>query len=230
MLDTVFFELEGVLADTSGARKEALLSALHDEGFALTDEEFRDSCAGLAVDDALRAAALLRGVTPDDTAIGLAAARAERAYRGRIGKGLSLVDGAREALERLHAVARLGLVTRSARSEAQFVLSLGRLEDFFSCVVTADDVPAGKPSAMPFRAALARLERVRQHRSRGLVVALEDALPGIRAARAAGVACVVVGDVPAHVALEADGFLPSITGLTPDALFALAVPRGNPLA
>lgn len=228
MLDTVFFELEGVLADTAVARKEALLSALHDDGIALTDQEFRDCCAGLAVEDALRAAARLRGATPDDTAVSLGAARAERAYRGRIGKGLTLVEGAREVLERLHAVARLGLVTRSARSEAQFVLSLGRLEDFFSCVVTADDVATGKPSAVPFRAALSRLERVRQHRARGLVVALEDALPGVRAARAASIACVVVGDVPAHVALEADGFLPSITGLTPDSLFALAVPRGNP--
>jgi hypothetical protein len=40
---------------------------------------------------------------------------------------------------------------------------------------------------------------------------------------------VVVGDVPAHVALEADGFVTSIAGLTADALQALVAPRSEPI-
>ena len=62
------------------------------------------------------------------------------------------------------------------------------------------------------------------------IVAVEDGLPGIRAARAAGIPCVVVGDVPAHVALEADGYLPSIAGLTAARLLEIAAPRSEPIA
>jgi beta-phosphoglucomutase-like phosphatase (HAD superfamily) len=61
------------------------------------------------------------------------------------------------------------------------------------------------------------------------VVAIEDGLAGINAARAAGIATVVVGDVPAHVAIEADGYIPSIAGLTPDSLLSLVAPRNEPI-
>jgi hypothetical protein len=40
---------------------------------------------------------------------------------------------------------------------------------------------------------------------------------------------VVVGDVPAHVALEADGYVASIAGLTADALLSLVAPRNEPI-
>jgi beta-phosphoglucomutase-like phosphatase (HAD superfamily) len=112
----------------------------------------------------------------DETAIALAAHRAERAYRAYIGKGLTLVDGARETLERLHDSVRLALVTRTPRNDAMFVLSLARVEHLFTCVVAAEDAPP-KPSPEPYRLALARLQRSRARVVRGTVVAIEDGLP-----------------------------------------------------
>lgn len=229
MLDTVLFELEGVLADTGSARREALLAILRGNGIELTAQEYRDTCAGLETEEAVRAAHRLRAVPLDDTGASLTARRAEDRYRASLGKGLVLMEGARETLERLHAMTRLGLVTRAGRAEAGFVLSLARLDHLFTCVVAAEDVRAPKPSPEPYRVALERLPprgRVR----RGTIVALEDGLSGIRSARGAGIACVVVGDVPAHVALEADGYLPSIAGLTAAALSAVVAPRSEPIA
>lgn len=219
MLDTVFFELEGVLADTATARRDALLETLTRAGVALDDAEYRETCAGLGVEEAVRAAFRRHGAAEDDTAVALTALMAERAYRTHLGKGIMLVEGAREVVERMHAVARLALVTRASRAEAQFVLSLARLEHCFGCVVAAEDAPSPKPSPEPYRRAIARLRR--SGPARGIAVAIEDALPGIRAARAAGLACVVVGDVPAHVALEADGYRPVLSGLGPDELLDL---------
>jgi beta-phosphoglucomutase-like phosphatase (HAD superfamily) len=60
-------------------------------------------------------------------------------------------------------------------------------------------------------------------------VALEDERPGIQAAHGAGVPCVVVGDLPAHVALEADAWLPSLAGLTAEQLLSLVAPRIEPI-
>jgi beta-phosphoglucomutase-like phosphatase (HAD superfamily) len=94
--------------------------------------------------------------------------------------------------------------------------------------VAAEDAPA-KPSPEPYKLALARLQRARARLVRGTVVAIEDGLPGIRSARAAGLATVVVGDVPAHVALEADGYVASIAGLTAESLLSLVAPRIEPI-
>ena len=228
MLDTVLLELEGVIADTGEARRDAIFAALRADGVQVPESEYRDLCAGLAFDEAVRAAFRGAGRGRDETAIALAAHRAERAYRAYIGKGLTLVDGARETLERLHDSVRLALVTRAPRNEAMFVLSLARVEHLFTCVVAAEDAPP-KPSPEPYRLALARIQRARARVVRGTVVAVEDGLPGIQSARAAGLATVVVGEVPAHVALEADGYIASIAGMTADSLLSLVAPRIEPI-
>lgn len=228
MLDIVVLELEGVIADTGEARRDALFAALRADGVLLPGNEYRDLCAGLSFEDAVRAAFRGVGRARDATAISLAAHRAERAYRAYIGKGLTLVEGARETLERLHEKVRLALVTRSPRSDAMFVLSLARVEHLFTCVVASEDAPS-KPSPEPYRLALTRLQRARAKMVRGSVVAIEDGLAGIQSARGAGLATLVVGDVPAHVALEADGYVSSIAGLTADTLLSLVAPRNEPI-
>jgi HAD superfamily hydrolase (TIGR01509 family) len=228
MLDTVLLELEGVIADTGEARRDAIFAALRADDIQLPLAEYRELCAGLSFEEAMRAAYRGVGRGRDETAIALAAHRAERAYRAYIGKGLTLVEGARETLERLHDSVRLALVTRAPRNDAMFVLSLARVEHLFTCVVAAEDAPA-KPSPEPYKLAMARLQRARARVARGTAVAIEDGLPGVQSARAAGLATVVVGDVPAHVALEADGFVTSIAGLTADALQALVAPRSEPI-
>src|SRR6185369_13324043 len=72
MVDAVLLEWEGVLADTSVARREALLRALAEEGVQYE---------ALETDPALA---------------DLVALRATRAFAERIGKGLVLLPGARE--------------------------------------------------------------------------------------------------------------------------------------
>lgn len=228
MLDTVLLELEGVVTDTGEARRDAVFAALNADGIPLQIAEYRELCAGLGFEEAVRAAYRNAERGGDETAISIAAHRAERAYRAYIGKGLTLVEGARETLERLHDSVRLALVTRASRDDAMFVLSLARIEHLFTCVVAAED-SAPKPSPEPYRLALARIQRARARVARGTVIAIEDGLPGVLSARAAGLATVVVGDVPAHVALEADGYIASIGGLTADGLLSLVAPRSEPI-
>lgn len=221
MLDTVLFEFDGVLVDTAEARHDALCAALIAEGVTLTDSEYRDWCAGFGFEDGARAVLRERGAAVDETVLGLVAARAERAFRAYVGKGVTLVDGARDLIDRLLPTSRLGIVSRVSRQEIALVLSLARLEDAFTCVIGAEDAFPPKPSAAPYLAALARLAKVRQPKPRSISVALEDCWQGLRAARAAGLPCIAVGNLPAHVALEGDALLPSLAGATPELLEAL---------
>jgi beta-phosphoglucomutase-like phosphatase (HAD superfamily) len=230
MLDSVLFELDGVLADTAEARRDALLSTLAAEGVVLSDTEYRETCGGLTFEEAVRAASALRGAPADGPALSVAALRAERTFRAYLGKGLTMTDGARDVADRFAAVARLGIVTRVGRAEAELILELARLDHVFTCVIAAEDAFPTKPAPAPYRKALERLERQRPIATRALVVALEDSLAGIRSARSAGIACVAVGDLPAHVAMEANALVGTIKGLTPDGLLALVTRSAEPIA
>jgi beta-phosphoglucomutase len=226
MIDAVLFEFDGVLADTGGARSDALRSTLHEDGVALSANEYREHCAGRSFSDAVRAALELRGVVLDETGVDLLVLRAERAYGVAVGKGITLADGVPQVVERLAGSVRLGIVTRAARREVDSVLALAGLDHAFTVVVTAEDVSAGKPSPLPFRVALERLARLRPTPA-SACVALEDTLAGIRSARAAGLRAVAVGALPAHVAMEADGLLPALSGLTLAALERLVARDGE---
>lgn len=230
MLDAVLFEFEGVIADTATARREALAYVFAEDGLQLSAEDYRDVCAGRATPDAVRAAIARCGVTLDETGLELLALRVDRAFSSHLGKGVMLVDGAREALERLAGRARLGIVTRASRRDVDFVLNLARMEDLFACVVGVEDAYPPKPDASAYHTALRRMERRGPVSGNGVVVALEDALDGIVGARKAGMRCVAVGDLPAHVAMEADALIPAITGLDAAALALLIRRDGEEFA
>ena len=85
--------------------------------------------------------------------------------------------------------------------------------------MTADDVAADAPSRESYELAIAHLDR-RRAVKRERVVVLATSAPHIRAARESGLRTIAVG-APAHVALEADASVPSLAGVTMDAVDAL---------
>ena len=226
MIDAVLFEFDGVLADTTSARGEALRSTLREDGITLSADEYREHCAGRSFAEAVRAALELRGVRLDETGIDLLVLRTDRAYGAAVGKGVTLADGVPQVVERLAASVRLGIVTRASRRDVEFVLGLAGLDHAFTCLVTGEDFTTGKPSPAPYRVALERLSKLRATQP-SACVALEDTLAGIRSARAAGVRAVAVGALPAHVAMEAHGLVPKIAGLSLEVLQRLVARDGE---
>lgn len=213
MVDAVLFEFEGVLADTRDARRDALFAALAEEGVILDDTAYREHCAWLPVRSAVRAAFRVADVSRDATSVELTAVKAEQRFSARVEMGVSLADGARTLVEVLQSTARLGIVSRAARRDIDRTLALAELEHAFEFVVSDDDPFAPKPSPAPYQGAIERLSR-RRSVVTGNVVALEDGPAGIRSARSAGLRCVAVGALPLHLAVDADGLLPSLVGQT----------------
>ena len=226
-IDAVLVEFDGVLADTAAARRDAMCSVLEEDGLALSPEAYRDACAGLPTRDAVRGALARIGAPADETEMDLLTLRVDRAFSSHVGKGVMLVEGAREVMERIAARARVGIVTRANRRDVEFVLGLAQMEHIVSCVIGAEDASPSKPAPTPYLAALRRLERRRPISAEGLVVALEDSVPGIQSARAAGLRCIAVGDLPAHLAMEADAIIPAITGLDVRRIEQLTTRRGE---
>ena len=222
MIDAVLFEFEGVVADTRAARRKALVDTLQDAGVGLHDSEYIEQCASMPVRAAVRAAFALRSIARDEVAIELVAMHAERRFANLVETGLSLVDGAVDLIESLHGQTRLGIVSRASRAEIDATLALAQLDHSFEFVITGDDAFQPKPSPAVYLGALDRLARRRAVAPRN-VVALEDGPVGIRAAKAAGVRCAVVGSVPVHLALDADALIPSLVGQSAATLDALTL-------
>jgi HAD superfamily hydrolase (TIGR01509 family) len=225
MYEALLFELEGVLAETGPARRDALLRSLADDGLRLDAEQYDDACAGFPVREAAAAAVGVCDEIRDETALDLIALRAERYFAAAVAKGVSLAPGAREFVERAAGHTRLGIVTRASRRDAEVILGLAGWDGTFETVVTCDDVHTQKPSADPYEMALDRLAR-RKAVGPLSILALEDGPAGILAAQKVKMRCVAVGSVSAHHAVNADAYAPSLAGHTVESLFEL-VQRGQ---
>ena len=213
MVDAVLVEFDGVLADTRAARRAALVDTLKEDGITISESEYRDRCSAMPVRAAVRAAYAVRHVSADETTLELATVRAEKRFSVAVQSGLSLTSGARAFIEAAQARTRLGIVSRAARTDIEATLSLAQLEHAFEFIIADDDAFAPKPSPASYQGALERLKRRRAVNARN-VIALEDGSTGIHAAKGAGLRCAVVGALPVHVAVDADGMIPSLIAQT----------------
>jgi beta-phosphoglucomutase-like phosphatase (HAD superfamily) len=220
MADAVLLDWEGLLADTGSSRREALALALAAEGVALDDATYEDRCVGRSLRSVVASALGWRA--HDDTLVELVTLRAQRELAARIAQGFVVAPEVVRFVERAHLRAPVVIVTAAGRDETDAALRLTGLRDSFSVIVTADDVPEDAPSPTQIDAAMAHLARRRGGTvARERVLALATNRPAILAAREGGVRTVAVG-VPAHIAVEADGAIASLSGTTLDALDSLA--------
>lgn len=102
-------------------------------------------------------------------------------------KNVPVLPGAQDALERAYRGSRLGLATSAARPVAELVLERTGWTKYFEVVVSADDVPRGKPEPDVYLRALALM-----HADPGDGQAVEDSTNGIRSAHAAGLRVIAI--------------------------------------
>jgi len=212
MVDAVLLEWEGVLVDTRAARRDALRAALAAEGVAHTLSDDDEQLRGIGVAASVRTVLRHMGCT-DATLAELLALRASRAFADTLARGLLLAPGAEAFMRRLTARARVAVVTRASRAETEPALRMAGLEDAVTTIVCADDVAGETPCPAAFHAAIDRLRRVRAVEPRD-ALAVVDALPAIRAARAAGTRVLAVG-APAHEAMSADAAVDTLHDADP---------------
>jgi len=122
--------------------------------------------------------------------------------------------GARELVESLRAEVPLAIASGARREEIERMLRGAGLREAFVAVVGADDVTRGKPDPEPYLTALAALAP----RAAGLApvecLVFEDSVPGIAAARAAGMKVVGVAHTyPAAKLTLAHQVVDSLHGL-----------------
>jgi beta-phosphoglucomutase-like phosphatase (HAD superfamily) len=226
MADGVLLDWEGVLADSADARRDALRAALADEGIAFDEAAYERFGAGRSVRSAV--ARLLGTSAADATLAELVALRAEREFAARLQQGFAIDPAAARFVELAQLRAPVVIVTAAGRAESDAALRLAGLHDSCAAIVTADDVGGDAPAPASYELALAHLGRRRVVKASRVVV-LATGLPAILAAREAELRTVAV-EAPAHVALEADAAVDSLSGLTLDVIDALlGLSAGRPV-
>ena len=183
----VIFDFNGTLSDD-----EPLLLRLYTEmfrerlGWALTPQYYYDHLAGLSDREIIGAVVAEVGGDRDLTEQ-LLAERGTR-YRQMAGRDSPIRDSTVEAVTSLAATGLpMGIVTGAQRLDVELVLSNSPLAGLFQVIVTEEDVANGKPDPAGFRLAAELMDR-----RPDAILVFEDSLPGLRAARAAGMACIGV--------------------------------------
>ncbi|MEM1099652.1 MAG: HAD family phosphatase [Planctomycetota bacterium] len=193
------FDADGVLVDSYTPHFETWRLALAEHGVAYTEDDFRRDFGRTSLE-------ILADHMPQlDRATAIAVdAKKEAAYRALIVADFPPVVGVFDLLRSLQdagwpmAVGSSGPPENVAATVEGIASAMGGAHPFAATVSRAD-VTNGKPDPEVF---LIAAERLGVEPARCVV--LEDAVPGVRAAKAAGMACVaVLGTAPKSALREA---------------------------
>jgi HAD superfamily hydrolase (TIGR01509 family) len=211
VIDAVVFDLDGVLVQTEELWDEVRAGLAHERG-ARYDAEAQRAMMGMSSLEWSRYMHDELGLpdAPEEISAEVVRRMAAR-YRER----LPLIDGAREAVERMAARWPLGVASSSNRPLIDAVLELAGLTEYFAATVSSEEVPRGKPAPDVYLEAAARLDV-----DAARCAAIEDSHSGIRSAKGAEMRVIAVPNPsfpPGDEALaEADAVLDSLAGLTPE--------------
>jgi len=131
-----------------------------------------------------------------------------------------LTDGQATLRAMAEAGYRIAIVSGALASEIAMVVERFGLGRWVEATVSGDEVPEGKPNPAPY---LLGAERLGVPPEACLVI--EDAPPGVRAAKRAGMRCLAVDRTGDPEALYAAGADQVVTQLTPATVMTLAAAR-----
>jgi beta-phosphoglucomutase len=186
MIRAVLFDMDGVLIDSEPTHQAAAQAALRERGLPVPDDDdWERVFMGRPDRDGLIDWFAEHGINADVEEL---MAAKEVGVVARLADEVAACEDGQWLARALHARGvPLALVTGARRSEAELVLRRFDLGHLFAATVSADDVTIGKPDPEPYRRGAAALG---VPASECLVI--EDAIPGLRSAEAAGAAAVVV--------------------------------------
>jgi beta-phosphoglucomutase len=174
----VIFDLDGVLVDTSEFHRQSWFDLAEKEGYDMSDELFY-STFGMQNYQILP---LLAGGELSAERVDEMGKWKEHRYRELMGNELQAMEGAEGLVAELKGSGfLLAIGTSTPRENLEAILVHTRYSDYFDAYVTGEDVINGKPAPDTF---LKAAEKLGAEPSECVVV--EDAIPGVAAAKNAG--------------------------------------------
>lgn len=228
MIQAIFFDFNGVIINDERIHLKAYREVLLSEDVALTDEDY---FASLGMDDAafVRAAYRRAGRPLTDEKMRALIEREHERHREMISNDLPVPAGVVTFIKAAARHYQLGIVSMAELSEIDHVLELAGLDGLFSVIVSAEPGLKHKPAPDCYQRALESLNQTRRtDRKLPLLprecLVIEDAPPGIQAARDAGMHTIGVTTTVSESLLrdaQAEIVTPSLADWTTDAVHHL---------
>jgi beta-phosphoglucomutase len=214
----VIFDLDGVLVDTGWAHLQAWQDLAARERFEMTERFFKNT---FGMQNYQIIPMLLPGISAQE--LKRMSDWKEQRYRDIIAERLTPADGVVELLNTLKRTGfRLAVGSSAPRANLELMLKGARLTDYFDACVSGEDVAAGKPDPATFLKAAERLSITPRR-----CAIVEDAVQGVQAGKAAGMAVVAVTSTRDRRDLAAaDLVVDSLTELEPTDFLHL-ITNGN---
>jgi HAD superfamily hydrolase (TIGR01509 family) len=215
-LRAIIFDFDGVIADTEPLHFAALQQVLAGIDIALTEAEYYTDYLGY--DDRGCFMAALQQHHRHVTSAVLTELMHHKAlaYLTAVKQHLAIFPGVRELVLEAAAHYPLAIASGALRNEIELILEESGLRKAFRHITSAEDVTRGKPAPDPFLQAMAGLNQSSESRTLapGDCLVIEDSLPGIRGARAAGMKVLAVANTHALQDLhEADSLTHSLADI-----------------
>ena len=204
----VIWDMDGVLVDTGELHYRAWDQVLGLEGIYFSPDEFRRTF-GMHNASILE---LLLGAPPDSETLRRIGHQKEACFRDMVRGQATPMPGVLDWLRRLQQRGVPQAVASGAPPEnIEFLVDELGIRGYFSALVSSDGMP-GKPDPAVFLEAARRIGVPARH-----CVVVEDGLPGLAAARSAGMRCIGVTTThPASALQDADRVVESLDELPED--------------
>jgi HAD superfamily hydrolase (TIGR01509 family) len=195
-LTAIISDFDGVIADTEPLHFAGFRQTLEEIGISLTESDYYANYLGYD-DRGCFIAALSTHQRPiDPVTLSQLMQRKAHAYLASVKDHLVIFPGVREFVREAAATYPLAIASGALRHEINVILEQAGLHKEFLHITSAEDVTRGKPDPAPFLHALNGLTR--QHRAQTITaescLVIEDSIPGIRAAKTAGMKVLAIAN------------------------------------
>jgi beta-phosphoglucomutase len=181
LFDSIFFDFDGVLADTEPVHWACWVEVLKPFGVTLTWDYYQKNCVGVDDRGMLRMMAQAHDPPRDWQELWAEYPKKKEMFRARTLAAPPFHSSLDGLLEQLHREYQLAVVSSSSRNEIEALLVAGGLRRHFDVLVCSEDVTRAqlKPAPYPYLLAAERTG------ARNPLV-VEDSATGLASARAAG--------------------------------------------
>ncbi|WP_455244136.1 HAD family hydrolase [Petrachloros mirabilis] len=193
-LKALIFDFDGVIADTEPLHFAGLRQTLTEIGIELTESEYYAEYLGYDDRGCFIAALTAHGRPADPDIISRLMKRKAVAYLESVKHHKVIFPGIPEFVQEAARSYPLAIASGALRHEIEYILDSAGLRKAFLHITSAEDVTRGKPDPQPFLTALKGLQQRDGGISASTCLVIEDSLPGIRSAKAAGMKVLAVAN------------------------------------